>query len=437
MKGDKVMAVLEEPILLDITGRDIVNELAGIKSMLSKNIPIVYGFYINGSESDPSACVTYVKDAIGATPAKMNYTTDTFEYGSWQGAFFMPRPCILAQDGTVMKYLNPNDYTKDIDGNTVTIDSGLAGANVMIEWPKIWMRIIPTYGDSYSGTVLFSNQQVDPYFNDFPYINYQGIHKDHFYTAAYNGSVSSSVMRSISDAQVSNKLTAQGEVNAATANGNGWYTETLSQIQLINMLLVLMSKSTNTQAVFGQGLNTSGTEAINNDFRTGVHNTRGLFYGTNSGATATYTNAVKVFGMENWWGFQWRRYAGHIVVNGQQKIKLSYDTSDGSTVTGYNGGSTWSTTGTGYIEAGDVPSGTSGGYINKMTFDDISILPSTASGSSTTYYCDGLWFNNSATTYAIRGGGSAAGAPVGAFSVAVYGGPGYADWGIGAALSYV
>ena len=61
----------------------------------------LYGFHIDGSESDPSEAVTYLEDAVGMTPAKMDYTAGAFKYGSWRNAFFMPKPCMVKYDGTV------------------------------------------------------------------------------------------------------------------------------------------------------------------------------------------------------------------------------------------------------------------------------------------------------------------------------------------------
>ena len=190
-----------------------------------------------------------------------------------------------------------------------------------------------------------------------------------------------------------------------------------------------MGKSTNTQTVFGQGIHTNGNETFNDGFRTGVHNTKGLFYGTNNGS-ASYTNAVKVFGIENWWGFQWRRYAGHMLVDGVQKIKLCYGREDGSTTDSYN------TDGTGYVVKGDTPSGTSGGYISKMTYSNGVILPSVEEGSASTYYCDGLWYINTSARYVSRGGSSGSSYLAGAFFVTLGNGALNAGWSSGAAVSY-
>lgn len=426
------MSTITEPIILDKTGQAIVSQLSQIVSAIGRKTYHLYGFHIDGNESNPANMVTYLEDAVGMTPAHMDYTNDVFDYGSWADVFFMPRPCILGMDGQVRKYLNPNDYTKDVNGNTVAIDSTLTDANVMIEFPKIYYKVVVDANDSKSGSVYISDYKVDGDFKDYAYIDDSGIHKEHFYMPAYNGSYdSNSKMRSISDAQVGKSLNATTEISRAQANGTGWYTEDAGEAMLINFLLILMGKSTNTQAVFGQGLNTSGNDTINDGFRTGVHNTKGLFYGTNDGTASTYTNAVKVFGIENWWGFQWRRYAGDINVSGTRKIKLCKSREDGSTADMFN------TTGEGYLDIGVTPSGTSGGYISQMKFiSGIGMLSVISSGTASTYYCDGQWFNNSQTDYAVRGGASYSGALVGAFCVTLDTAAGSAYWNIGASLSF-
>lgn len=418
--------------MLDETGQEIVKQLGQIVSAIGRKTYHLYGFHINGNESNPANMVTYLEDAVGMTPAHMDFTNNVFDYGSWADAFFMPRPCIIGMDGQVRKYLNPNDYTKDINGNTVAIDDTLTDANVMIEFPKIYYKVVADSNDDKSGSVYISDYKIDGDFKDYAYIDDSGVHKEHFYMPAYNGSYdTNSKMRSISGAQVGNSLNATTEISRAQANGTGWYTEDVGEAMLINFLLVLMGKSTNTQAVFGQGLSTSGDESVNDGFRTGVHNTKGLFYGTNSGAADTYTNAVKIFGIENWWGFQWRRYAGDINVSGTRKIKLCKSREDGSSVNMFN------TTGDGYVDIGATPSGTSGGYISQMKFvSDKGMFSVVSSGSQTTYYCDGQWFSNTQTDYAIRGGASYFGALVGAFCVHLNGTVGSAHWSIGASLSF-
>lgn len=397
---------------------------------------LIYGFQINGSESDPAAAVTYLEDAVGMTPAHMDFSTGKFDYGSWENAFFMPRPCMLKSDGTVDYYLNPDNYALKEDGTASDIANTAYAGNAMMEWGrnghKIWLKILPT-GDGSSAKVYISNHRADSKFFDYPFHNCKSESVEHFYTPIYNGSVINSTMRSLSGQTVSKTLAGTAEITAAKANNPStdelWNIECFADRLLINMLLILMGKSLNTQAVFGQGLNSGGSEAINDGFTTGVHNAKGLFYGTNDGTASTYTNAIKIFGMENYYGFQWRRTNGLILNNGATKYKLTYGTEDGSSATGYN------TDGTNYKDAGVTPSGTSGNYISKAKFTEDGMFSDTMSGSASTYYCDATWFNNAAVTFALFGGTSNTGAKVGAFSLVLTYAVSAAHWYFGAALS--
>lgn len=397
------------------------------------NLVTVYGFHVDGNESSPSAMITYLEDAAGKTPAHMDYSKGAFDYGDWEGAFFMPRPCMLKSDGTVDYYLDPDDYTKKEDGTASDVANTSYNGNAMMEWgrdgKRIWMKVVPDSGDPYSGSVYIADRQADDGYHDYPFHDQNGKSAEHFYTPIYNGSLISNKLRSMSGQAVLSKLTAEQERTYAKANGTLWDIEQKADIDLINALLLLMAKTTDTKTAYGQGLHTSGSETFNSGFRTGVHNTKGLFYGTTSGAVTTYANAVKVFGMENWWGFQWRRYIGHIMVNGTQKVKLTYGKEDGSTVTGFN------LTGDGFKNVGATLSGTSGGYISKLLFSENGMFPQVASGTETTYYTNGLWFNNSITAVPLRGGISAHAARVGALCLVLDATASNANWSVGAAPS--
>ena len=113
----------------------------------------------------------------------------------------------------------------------------------------------------------------------------------------------------------------------ARANGTGYEIEQYVDRLLINILLIIMGKSTDTQDVFGRGMSeNAGNENLL--LETGTMNSKGLFWGENAG-----TAGVKVFGMENYWGNQWRRTVGLILANGIAKVKLSPSTKDGSKAT--------------------------------------------------------------------------------------------------------
>ena len=117
-------------------------------------------------------------------------------------------------------------------------------------------------------------------------------------------------------------------------------------------------------------------------------------------------------------------------MNGTQKVKLTRGTKDGSTVSDYN------TDGNGYkTVSGATPSGSSGGYINSMKTEGFGRIPITASGSSSTFEADGLYYSNSGTMYAVVGGYWGVGLRCGPFSAYLDGAPSVSGSAFGVALS--
>lgn len=369
----------------------------------------LYGFHISANETDPSAKIKYIAgcDNENFTPAKMDFATGEFNSGSWVGKhqWFFPKPCMLRYDGTVAYYLQPNDYTKKEDGDASDIANESFAGNAMMEWgqngKKIWIKVVPNPTNIYEGDVYISDQKVDENFHAWSFYNNQDILCDHFYTPIYNGTELSGKIRSLSEQVPVHNKTAEEEITLATANNtsgkNLWYTETYSDRFTINMLLLMMACTTDTQTAYGNGNIYYASNAASSLLKSGTMNDKGLFWG--SDATTTHLG-VKVFGMENWWGNQWRRIAGYINDNGTQKVKMTYGKADGSALTAYN------TTGNGYHTiASSTPDGTSGGYLDKMILDKVGgMIPKTASGSATTHYTDCLYFKNSQANYALVGG---------------------------------
>ena len=360
-------------------------------SVTPKKRDYLFGYDLVKATSSPTGRVTYPSDVDNAafTPAAMNFSTGKFNYGGWAfdpGEKFMPRPCMLTYAGVVDHYLNPNDYTKKVNGTTSKVTDTSFGGNAMMEWPKIYTKRWESNGVYH---FRCSDTPQDDTWDCWCNYDRNNNQIDHFYTPIYFGSLVSGKLRSISGAANSVNTTAANEIAYAKANGNDWYTEVLADRLLIQDLLVMMGKSTDGQTVYGKG-RCDTNSAVN----TGTMNSRGMFWGSNNG-----TDGVKVFGMEHFWGNLWRRTAGWMNVNGTQKVKLTRGTKDGSTASDYN------TDGNGYkTVSGATPSGTSGGYISSMKTEGFGRIPVTASGSSSTFEADSLWYNNSGTMYAFVGG---------------------------------
>lgn len=364
----------------------------------SQDNTVIYGFHVNPDESNPADAVTYLEDAVGMTPAAMDSTA--FNYGSWANAFFMPKPCMLKFDGTVDYYLDPNDYSKKADGTASDVADPAYEGNAMMEWPLIWWKYEPGTEEG-KGYFFCSNRKVDDSYKCWCNIDSKNQIIDNFYTAIYNGT-GTDKLRSISGVQLTpangNGSTTGGmEINRARANNTTkdveWYTDVWADRMLINGLLILMGKSLDSQGVFGRGIESGGQDS-KEAYVTGTLDNKGLFYGDISDSSI----AVKVFGMENWWGLVWRRTAGCIGLNGgATAVKMTYSTADGTTAEGY------SSSADGYYK--DTNIRTSDGYISEMRFNTLGFyLPIKIGASATTKWCD-YWYNsNTVKSYALAGG---------------------------------
>lgn len=299
-----------------------------------------FGYDLDTTNSDPDACVTYPEEVQNTSfvSAYMDFEAGTFNYGSWPskgGQFFMPRPVALMCDaeGNVTipddGYLNEDDYTEDVY-STGNIDKYLSGGidtsavevcptffNIMMQWPKIY-----TYREEVDGIYKFrcSDKKLGEDWDCYCNYNGNGEEIDNFYTPVYMGTTTkywdyessyATILQSISGTTPDGDNTASEHITYATNNNmgiqSGWNIETFADRFLIQDLLVMMAKSTDTQTKYGMGYTaTTNTAPIAN----GTMNDKGLFWGTNDGLSG-----VKVFGMEHWWGNLARATSGIVLSN--------------------------------------------------------------------------------------------------------------------------
>lgn len=385
--------------------------LSEVKSARVKSYSL-FGYKILKSDSNTSSRVEYTDDAVGMNPAWVDLTTGVFNYGSWGDSWFVRknRAVMLRSNKTVAYELNPNDYTKKIDGTASDVSNVNFDGNAMSEMPKVWLK---TWEDSKYNYVNISDVQLDADFHQDAYIGNDGKPRDVFYMSMFTGSIQNNKMRSLKGLRPTTGTNGQQELTAAGLNGAGWTTWTYSRWNLINCLLVLMSKSTNTQASFGYGNYTGGSSA-GNLLTTGGASARGQFTGTNKS-----NDYMKVFHIENYYADMWKRIEGFVTgSNGRILVK---------TTPPYN------STGSGYDDTGVAPSGGSGGYITQMLLDNHGFIPSVTGGSETTYFSDGFWY--AANCYAFVGGSCSYGFICGAFALHVDGAFSAAGWSFGACLS--
>lgn len=378
-----------------------------------------YGYRVKKDEGNPYGRVEYLFDAVGFTPAKMNFTTGAFDYGSWKDKWFVTKnkPCMVKSNGQIDYYLNPNNYALKENGTASDVANVNYDGNAMAQIPLVWVSRYERDGYEYE---IISDIQYDDTYKAYAHTRADGTIADYFLYSMFGGSGGTAKMRSLSGQSLAHDLTAEQEIAGCKANGDGWFIHTWSQRQLIRTLLVLMGKSTDTQAVFGIG-NCRGGSNAGSLLATGTLIAKGQFWGTN----ANSSSQVKVFHIEKFWGDQWDRTAGLIYNNGNICVKM---TPEGN---GYRLNDI-----IGYTNTGVNITGSSGGYINKGTCTEYGFIPNTVSGSSTTYYGDGCWFNGGGLRCALCGEGAGDASGIGgAFALFVADEPSWAGWDVGCGLS--
>ena len=377
----------------------------------------IYGFKLNKADSNPATCMEYIDDAKDFTPAKMNFETNTFDYGSWKDVFFVKNnyPCMLKSDGTEAYKLNPNDYTKKADGTDSDVANTAFDGNAMSAIPLTYVYAYEEGGYEY---IRLSNAKVDENYHAIAHTREDGSVRDYIYLSIYKGSLVGEKLRSLSGQALIQSKTAAQELAYARANGAYWCTRTWGQRTLINYMLMLLARNLNSQAVYGAGV--SGKEAVAESMVNPgtAMNTYGQFWGTDDN-----TLQVKVFHMEDWWGNQWERIAGLVSDNGVYKVSLT---------------GPYNTTGEGYatVDGGIVPAT---GFIKNNRVTPFGRLPIETGGSSTTYDCDYYWGNLLGFRYALYGGSCAGGMVHGWLCSDMNNAsvPEHSPWTIGACLSYV
>ena len=345
-----------------------------------------FGFDIDIDDPNPDTRVSYPNDVdnYNYTPAKMISGTGAhFDYGDWPstaGDKFMPRPCTLGFDGIVEKYLDQNNYMNDIDGSWADIRSPGSNRDVMVEWPKIFVKRWEENGVYHfrctdvkldSGYECWSNydknnNEIDHFYISAYPVGYGG--DEYYYSEAYRSLFGQPVetFSSISQYAIDRiRYTSKG----VTYRTDIWSPEVLADYLLMDDLLIMMAKTTDLQNAYKftnleLDDETEDGKPISEGYRAGVYNYKGLFH---------YS---KLFGIEF---INSRLLAGWFYNNGVQKVKITQGTKDGTTSSDYN------LTGNGYVTLQNSGITTSNGYLKTCLTLPYGRFPKDNSGSSTTY----------------------------------------------------
>lgn len=335
----------------------------------------LYGYDLDTTDSNPSTRVTYPSGVDNETFESAKLDDDDSKlmlYGDWPseaGEKFMPRPCVVV-NGEVAEYLDPNDYTKNIDGTDATRDG--VGYNTMMEWPKIWTKRWEEDGIYH---FRCSDGPVDSDYECWCNYDKNNNRIEHFYTSAYPVYADHTNAIAYScPGQLPSSLAYEYAPSFAKKNGDGFDVLALADWLLIQDLVVMITKSTDSQSLLGAGRNS--TRKVNG--YVDAYGLFGLYVGT----------GPKIFGMESLWG-DIPRYVSGLFANGNYYyIKITKGTKDGSTATDYS--SDMSPVGYLTIESDlnfTMSSYSYGGISDFETFS-FGRLPKAVDGSTTTFECD-------------------------------------------------
>lgn len=290
----------------------------------------LYGFKIDKQDVNPDTRVTYLYDAIGMTPAYMDFANGTFNYGSWADIWFVKnnRPVALKFDGTVDYELSHTDFTKKIDGETASDveDVNYAG-NFMSEIPLVYVK---RWEDERYNYMVFSETKPNDDYLAQAHTNANGTINPYIYLPMFKGyKDGNGKLRSLMGTIPWNETDgASKEVAAASACGDGWQLWDKAKIDLVMDLIILITKSTSCRAKIGNGICNTGSNVsalVKSGYETDgiTRSANSQFFGTEGTDSSGYgKHHMSAFYIEDLWGNRWDRCLGFNLINNVYKVKM-------------------------------------------------------------------------------------------------------------------
>ena len=303
----------------------------------------LYCFKIDQSHNDGIVRIDYLEDNKDYTPINLDKATGVFNYGDWKDAFFMQiRPCMLKYDGTVDYYLNPNDYTKKINGSDSDSSNLSYNGNTMVEFPKTYYKIVDNGDDT--ANVYISNRKIDSEFKCWSHLDRFGNEIDYCYISAYYARYIDSKLRSIKGQRIYCDTSLSNCVYYAENNGTGSNNKDYSimlycDFLMLQLCALLISKTVNSQEAFGYGYTDVTENTIKYDLVSGYLDNRGLFYGKGLSEGRSQEGRMKFFGLEDYLsgflgcyalGIYWSQSKINYTYYSNWAFKMTAGTSDGS-----------------------------------------------------------------------------------------------------------
>ena len=358
------------------------------------------------------------------------------------------KSCTITSDG-VVKYLNATDRTKYEDGT----DRDMT-LNTMVEIPEFWYKCMRD-----DTTVYLNLYPADPHIPE-------AEHVEKFYISAYEASNVDNVLKSINNGSITpvvniNRTTMQSRARANNSSTTNWNMYTYRAHRILTVLYLVEYACTNSQKAFNAELTAEGYHqgGLGDGVTTGNINVNGVdtwscvpcgstdehgnFTGitpvtvtsTDAEGTATQkTYSVPTYrGIENPFGHVWKNCIDTLVhFNAQTNKNDVYINTDLSTfgstdISDYD-----------YQCSTTITEGYKKKLVYNAAFDILPPIDEAFGGSTTTYWCDYNWTNNSTTDrLTLIGGSAGAGAAAGLLVVRSGDGLGSAYANIGTRLIYI
>ena len=216
---------------------------------------------------------TYLDDAV-------NMITGSNQWDEFFGHY-----PVLLKNGIEICRLDPNDYSRDIQGNSVDIESGEMG-DVMIAFPKRGLRISKDENNILTISFTASDNSTDHEYYAHPH--------DKFYISAYDGYIDETGrLRSLSGKTPTMNQTIATYRQSAQLNGSGYEQLSFYQLTYLQALYAIKYGCFAVSETLGRGENS--TDA---NIQTGTLNRVGLDYGD----PTQYSSPVKFVGIEHFYG---------------------------------------------------------------------------------------------------------------------------------------
>ena len=384
------------------------NEIATLREITNCKL---YGYRIDKQDTNPDTRVTYLYDAVGMTPAYMDFSGGSFNYGSWADIWFIAknRPVALKFDGTVDYELSHTDFTKKIDGETASdVSDSTYGGNFMSEIPLVYVK---RWEDTRYNYVVFSETKPNDDYLAQAHTNANGTVNPYIYLPMFKGSIdANNKLRSLMGTIPNGNTTAANEVTYVENCGNGWQLWDKAKIDLIMDLIVLITKSTNCRGKIGNGdcqtYNASDTRkdsknnGANGKMMSGyevgdtTRSTNAQFYGSEGTDSTNYgKHHMIAFYIEDLWANRWDRCLGFNLVDNVYKVKMTppYALDSDST----------------YQTLSVTPPSATEGWLKNISSGVYGDVPTEVGASNTSGFANYFYKNASGSRLSLFGGGAA------------------------------